>query len=122
MSEYSQGSYESVKILELENRITELNKIIALYNQDKLDKIELLGNKNIAMEEILLEAFSIDGHLFNKCVVTKHRDSDFVNITFVSNETKTYSINMTEKSYLKFWEIIDVFKTKSINTRQFEEQ
>lgn len=114
-------STEQDKIIELENKVAELNRIIALHNEDKYQEKVKASNGKLSIEEMLLEAFSIDGNLFNKVVVSKHPDSDFVNITFLSNEGKTLHFYMTEKSYMKFHEVIDVFKLKSINIQQFEE-
>jgi len=106
----------------LKNKIAELNRILALQNEDKYaEKTKIHSDKKLSVDEINLEAFSIDGNLFTKVMVSKHADSDFVNIAFVPNEGKVLHIRMTEKSYLKFHEVIDVFKMKSINTRQFEE-
>lgn len=114
-------STEQEKIKELENKIAELNRIIALHNEDKCQAKIRTSNGKVSIEEVFLEAFSGDGNLYNKVVVSKHADSDFVNITFISSDYKISHIYMTEKSYLKFHEVIDIFKLKSINTRQFEE-
>ncbi len=113
-------STELNRITELENKIIELNRIIALLNEDKIIKKSETKIKGLSFEDIQLEALSTDGKLFNKVMISKHVDSDFINISFVSNEEKPLTIYMTEKSYVKFHEIVDVFKIKSVNTRQFE--
>lgn len=98
------------------------NRLVALENENKLSqKIKDIEAKT-SVENMNLEFF-IDGHsMFGGIVISKHADSDYVNIVFRPNiEGKTVSIHMTEKAYLKLHEAIDVFKLKSINTRQFEE-
>ena len=102
--------------------ISNENRLIALENETKLlQKLKEIEAKT-AVENINLEFF-IDGYdMFGGIIISKHADSDYVNIVFCPNvEGKTISIHMTEKAYLKLHEAIDVFKLKSINTRQFEE-
>lgn len=118
---FSLNESKEEKIRRLEKENAELHRILALQNEDKYSSKSKETKNKLAIEEMSLEAFSVDGNLFNKVMVSKHADSDFVNITFVPNEGKVLQINLTEKSYMKFWEVIDVFKLKSINTRQFEE-
>ena len=112
---------DAKKIEELESKIAELNRIIALQNEDKYSIKQTNKLGKLSLEEMYLESFSTGGDMFTKVIVSKHADSDYVNIAFVPNEGKVLRIYMTEKSYLKLHEAIDVFKMKSINTRQFEE-
>lgn len=110
-------STEQDKIRELEDTVGELNRVIALHNKDKYQEKIKISNDKLAIEQMNLEAFSTDGNLFTKIMVSKYVDSDFVNITFVPNEGNVLQVHMTEKSYMKFHDIIDAFKIKSISTR-----
>ena len=107
---------------ELKEKVTGLNRIIALQNEDKLSNVLKEIDKKTSMEKMNLEFF-IDGqNMFGGVVISKYVDSDYVDMTFYPNrEGKAISIHMTEKAYIKFHEVIDIFKIKSINTRQFEE-
>jgi len=112
---------EERKIETLEEKISELNRTIALLNEDKIKAKSKSSIKGLSSEEMFLEALSTEG-IFNTVIVSKHVDSDYVTISFIGNDSKPLTIYMTEKSYLKFHEVIDVFKLKlkSINMRQFE--
>jgi hypothetical protein len=114
--------FESNNTIKLLNdKIVELNSIIALKNEDKISSKDIKKLVKLSTDEINLEAFTTGGDIFTRVIVSKHADSDYVNITFIPNEGKVLRIYMTEKSYLKFNEVINVFKLKSINTKQLEE-
>lgn len=108
MSIINSPSYETIpnddKVKLLEEEILALNRAISFINQEKLDKIQ--SKEPIFVNEGKLEIFA-DGSRFVKCIVTKHDESEFIDISFIPVEGKILQLHLTEKSYKNFIDIIN---------------
>ena len=115
--------HDQIKEFKIENAALhiELNKALSGKNDEKLSQIERTKDKNICKESTNLEVFNAIGPAYYACDISKHKDSDFIYINFIPIVSGNLSLAMTEKSFIKLLEVIEVFKTKYVNTRQFEE-
>jgi len=92
------------KVEYLEEEVTVLNRAIALTNEDKLEKQRL--GEQIFLNETGIEIFA-NGMKYVKCIVSKHDESEFIDISFLPVEGKVLQFNMTEKSFKKFIDVIN---------------
>ena len=95
---------ETQKIEYLENEVVGLNKVIALQNADKLKKIKI--EEPIFLNEQSLEVFG-NGEKYVRCLLSKHDESEYVDISFIPVEGKVLQISMTENAFKKFIDIIN---------------
>lgn len=101
---YESGTSDREKIRILEKELLKSNIKTSI-----IDK-KITKNHCISAEEINLEVFSTIGPQYVKCIITKHKDSDFIIISLLPIEGKVFKIYMTEKSYSKFKNAINKFK------------
>ena len=92
------------KIEYLEDEVAALNRVIALTNQDKLEKLKI--DEAIFLNETAVEIFA-NGMKYVKCIVSKHDESEFIDISFLPVEGKVLQFNMTEKAFKKFIDVIN---------------
>lgn len=111
MSDKEKIAYLENSIEELEVKATQLMRALAVQNQDRLDKVEEVKAEEIHREETMLEAFS-SGLKYVQCVITHHKDSEFIDINFLPLNNIPLSISMTRKAFDKLCEVIENFKSK----------
>ena len=100
--------------------IEELHKVINSQNIQKLSHIEQ-SDTSFDEETTKLEIFNTTYcSTYVICSISKHTNSDFIYINFISVDKPNLSIAMTEKSYVKLARAVDAFRLKYANDKQSE--